>query len=163
MLPYHQILLTDGTMSARSIIQFQSRRSGRSHAVFFSRSDFARSYLGAPRVVKKFECIFGNEILWLKILFKKTPYLRWCPLECDHISYCYVYKLRSYETLNRWSSGLTKYFRERGPGSIPGAGTFKEIIHFFQNESTAWLEPAITLLQVQRSANCAGGRGGGWV
>ena len=35
-LLYHQILIkTDGTMSARSIIQFQSRRSGRSHAGFF--------------------------------------------------------------------------------------------------------------------------------
>ena len=29
-------------------------------------------------------------------------------------------KLRSYETLNRWSSGQTNYFGERDPGSIPG-------------------------------------------
>ena len=69
-------------------------------------------------------------------------------------------KLRSYETLNRWSSGLTKYFRERGPGSIPGAGTFKEIIYFFQNGSTAGLEPAITQLQVERSVLGDGGVGG---
>ena len=68
-------------------------------------------------------------------------------------------KLRSYETLNRWSSGLTKYFRERGPGSIPGAGTFKETIHFSQNGPAVGLEPATTQLQVERSTNCAGGWG----
>ena len=73
-----------------------------------------------------------------------------------------VRKLRSYETLNRWSSGQTNYFRERGPGSIPGAGTVKEILHFLQNGSTVGLEPAITQSQVGRSANCAGGWGG-WV
>ena len=37
-------------------------------------------------------------------------------------------KLRSYETLNRWSGGLKTHFGERGPGSIPGAGTFKDIV-----------------------------------
>ena len=72
-------------------------------------------------------------------------------------------KLRSYETLNRWSSGRTKYFGECGPGSIPGAGTVKEILHFLQNGSTVGLEPATMQLQGSRSANCAGVGEGGWV
>ena len=36
---------------------------------------------------------------------------------------------------------------------------FKEFIHFFQNGSTVGLEPAITRLQVVRSANSAGACG----
>ena len=66
-------------------------------------------------------------------------------------------KLRSYETLNRWSSGQTNYFGELGPGSIPGTGTVKEILHFLQNRSTVGLEPAILQSQGGRSANCAAG------
>ena len=61
--------------------------------------------------------------------------------------------MNMYETLNRWSSGQTKYFGERGPGSIPNAGTVKEILHFLQNGSTVGLEPAIMQPQGGRSAN----------
>ena len=58
------------------------QRCGRSHDEIFSCFDFAGSYLGAPLVVKA--------IFVIKKIIKKTPYLRRCPLECDHISYCYI-------------------------------------------------------------------------
>ena len=66
------------------------------------------------------------------------------------------------QTLNRWSSGQMKYFGERGPGSIPGAGTVKEIVHFLQNGLTVELEPATMQSQDHHAANCTAGWGG-WV
>ena len=40
-----------------------------------------------------------------------------------------------------WSSGQVPFFRERGPGSIPGVPRVVEIVRFLQNDTSARLEP----------------------
>ena len=47
---------------------------------------------------------------------------------------------RSLSNFGWWSSGQVTYFRERGPGSIPGVPRVEEIVRFLQNETSARLE-----------------------
>ena len=46
-----------------------------------------------------------------------------------------------------WSSGQVTYFRERGPGSIPGVPRVGEIVRFLQNDTSARLEPRTLRLE----------------
>ena len=58
----------------------------------------------------------------------------------------------------RWSGGQAISFRERGPGSIPGATQVEEIVRFqnvFVMCSSVWLEPETVRSEAWRSTNCA--------